>query len=203
MRISDKNPAFYDAFLAPMELVWFSRWRRSILSSLSGHVLDIGSGTGVNLRHYPEKVDCVTVLDPNHANISYLRRKAAGSSKRCLRTRIGRGEQLPFGSGTFDGVVSTLILCTVEDPRKVVSEAVRVLKTGGKLIFMEHQLPRLAPQAFLFDKVTPLWKAPSRCHLNRETESLIDSVDGLKSIYVRRKGPLLGYPFLLKICEKS
>ena len=118
--ITDSNPKAYDRFLAPMELAWFAKWRRKMLSNLRGHVLDIGSGTGTNLRYYPEEVDCVTVLDPNHENISYLKRKARGwgygENGRCLKTRIGYGEKLPFEDGIFDSVVSTLILCTVDDP---------------------------------------------------------------------------------------
>lgn len=206
MQRHEKSPAFYDAFLAPMELIWFSRWRKRMLSGLKGEVLDIGSGTGVNLRYYPESVDCVTVLDPNETNIRYLLRKSSGSgwgSDRCLKTKIGVGEKLPFRSGKFDAVVSTLILCTVEEPEKVVSEAVRVLRRGGKLVLIEHQLPRLAPQKFLFKTLAPIWRAPSGCNLNRYTARMIKKRKDLNTLTEEFRGPILGFPFYLGVYEKK
>ncbi|MFW3146457.1 MAG: class I SAM-dependent methyltransferase [Thermoplasmatota archaeon] len=198
----DSSPLIYDLVLAPMELVWFSRWRRRMLFGLKGEVLDIGSGTGANLRHYPHSVDCVTVLDPSTHNISYLKRKAGGGGwgergGRCLKAEVGVGEKLPFPSKSFDAVVSTLILCTVDDPGKVVSEGIRVLKRGGKFIFIEHQLPRWKPQALLFNAFTPIWEKPSGCRLNRETGELVRSRKELFEELSMIKGPVLGYPFFL------
>jgi ubiquinone/menaquinone biosynthesis C-methylase UbiE len=188
-----------------MELAWFGKWRKKMLSGLRGEVLDIGSGTGTNLKYYPDEVDCVTVLDPNEKNISYLEKKAEGwgyGNGRCLRTEVGYGEDIPFRSGSFDHVVSTLILCTVDDPGKVISEGVRVLKKGGTFTFIEHQLPRKRPQALLFDAMAPVWRAPSGCNLNRETESMIRSQSRLKEIESFRGGPLLGYPFFIGTYKK-
>ncbi len=198
----------YDAFLAPMEVAWFGKWRRRILKDLEGTVLDIGSGTGINLRYYPGNVDCVTVLDPDSDNLSFLEKKAerwgyGTNSGRCLNTQMGAGEELPFPSHSFDVVVSTLILCTVKDPVKVISEGARVLKKGGKFIFMEHQLPRKGPQAAIFNLISPVWHAPSGCNLNRNTEKMIRSNKKLKEIESFRGGPLLGYPFFIGSFEKK
>jgi ubiquinone/menaquinone biosynthesis C-methylase UbiE len=206
-RAVDKSPRTYDAVLAPMELIWFTKWRKEVLSEAYGHVLDIGTGTGINLKYYPEDIDCVTVIDPSLTNIAYLRRKARGGGwgeegGRCLRSHVGVGENLPFRSASFDTVVSTLILCTVEDPSKVVSEGIRVLKKGGRMIFLEHQRPRLLPQALLFDLISPLWRAPSGCNLNRHTEVEIEKRRELKKICTERRGPVLGYPFFIGIYEK-
>ncbi|MGA1873364.1 MAG: class I SAM-dependent methyltransferase [Thermoplasmatota archaeon] len=206
-RAVDKQPWTYDIVLSPMELLWFGRRRRYLLSGLDGHVLDIGSGTGINLKYYPKSVDCVTVIDPSHENIRYLHRKARGKGwgaeeGRCLRSRIGVGEELPFRSGSFDNVVSTLILCTVEDPGKVISEGIRVLKRGGMFVFMEHQLPRWKPQALLFNAVAPIWRAPSGCNLNRHTEQEVLRRKELRRISSSRWGPLLGYPFFSGLFEK-
>ncbi len=201
------GPRGYDIFLAPMEIAWFAKWRREMLSSLTGEVLDIGSGTGTNLKYYPESVNCVTVLDPNHENISYLKRKAEGwgygDNGRCLRTKEGYGEKLPFEDEKFDSVVSTLILCTVDDPVSVIMEGVRVLKKGGRFVFIEHQLPINKPQAFMFDKISPIWHAPSGCNLNRNTEQNIRSMDDLVEIESFRGGPVLGYPFFIGSFEKK
>ena len=206
-RAVDKQPWTYDAVLAPMELLWFGRRRRKVLSDLAGNVLDIGSGTGINLKYYPASVECVTVIDPSATNIEYLRRKAEGGGwgvegGRCLRSEVGVGEELPFGPDSFDNVVSTLILCTVEDPARVISEGIRVLKKGGSFIFIEHQLPRMTPQAFLFNALTPVWRAPSGCNLNRHTEEEILKRKELKNILSERWGPILGYPFYAAVFEK-
>ncbi|MGA1865938.1 MAG: class I SAM-dependent methyltransferase [Thermoplasmatota archaeon] len=203
----DRQPRTYDIFLAPMETIWFGRRRRKLLSGLKGRVLDIGSGTGVNLGYYPESVECVTVIDPSHDNIRYLHRKARSGGwgvegGRCLRSRIGVGEKLPFRSNYFDNVVSTLILCTVEDPAVVISEGIRVLKKGGKFIFIEHQLPKMRPQAFLFNALTPLWRAPSGCNLNRNTEDEIWKRRELRKSYSEIWGPVLGYPFFAGVFER-
>lgn len=192
----------YDAFLAPMELAWFGKWRRKMLSNLRGNILDIGSGTGTNLKYYPDTADCVTVVDPNSKNIAYLEKKAEGwgygkDSGRCLDSRIAYGEDLPFPSNSFDVVVSTLILCTVRDPEKVISEGARVLKKGGRFIFIEHQLPKMRPQAVLFNSISPIWHAPSGCNLNRETEKIIRSHPGLEELESFEGGPVLGYPFYI------
>jgi ubiquinone/menaquinone biosynthesis C-methylase UbiE len=206
-RAVDKQPWTYDLVVSPMELMWFGRRRRALLSGLSGHVLDIGSGTGTNLKYYPESVDCVTVLDPSHENIRYLHRKAKGKgwgteNGKCLRSRIGVGEDLPFRSDRFDNVVSTLILCTVDDPVQVISEGIRVLKRGGRFIFMEHQMPRSRPQAFLFNAVAPIWRAPSGCNLNRHTEVEVLKRKELGMISSEKWGPVLGYPFFSGVFEK-
>jgi ubiquinone/menaquinone biosynthesis C-methylase UbiE len=206
-KAGSRSPAFYDKFMAPLELFWFRRWRKRILSNLSGNVLEVGSGTGVNLEYYPEAVNCLTTIDPSDANSETLMEKGkrsgwGGRDGRCIKTTIGVGENMPFRSRSFDNVVSTLILCSVDDPDKVISEGIRVLKKGGRFIFMEHQIPKWGPQAFLFNLLTPIWKAPSGCTLNRHTQQDVEKKNGLKKIYSERRGPILGLPFFIGVYEK-
>jgi ubiquinone/menaquinone biosynthesis C-methylase UbiE len=198
---------FYDTFMWPLERIWFGRWRRDLLSGLCGQVLEIGPGTGANLYYYPRSIDCVTVIDPNRKMIAELHRKANGSGwggtrGRCLRSRVGSGEMLPFDGSLFDNVVMTLILCSVDDPKKVVSEAARVLKPGGRLFLIEHQLPRSRPQALLFKAAAPMWAIPSGCRLDRRTESTIKAEPELRLEKIWRRGPLLGRPFLVSVLRK-
>jgi ubiquinone/menaquinone biosynthesis C-methylase UbiE len=188
-----------------MEVLWFSRRRRYLMSHARGSVLEIGSGPGTNLRFYPGKVTCVTALDPNKCMLDRLERRGAdhGFGKvRCLRTHQGVGEDLPFRDRTFDTVVFTLILCSVQDPKAAISEAVRVLRPGGTLIAMEHESPIHAPQAALFRIIAPLWAAPSGCHLDRHTSELLDAILSLRKVHEGRYGPVLGRPFYYRVMRK-
>ena len=171
-----------------------------------GDVLEIGSGPGSNLRHYPDSVSCVTALDPSETMLRGLERKGRrygyGPNGRCIRTSVGFGERLPFEEQSFDTVVFTLILCTVKDPDTTVREAVRVLKKGGVLIAMEHETPGPLPQRLLFGTIAPIWRLPSDCHLTRNTSSMIDSMRSLRVRSSGRWGFMLGKPFYFRVMER-
>jgi ubiquinone/menaquinone biosynthesis C-methylase UbiE len=198
---------YYDVFMWPLERVWSGRWRKELLNDLRGEVLEIGPGTGVNLKYYPPTVGCVTVIDPNSRMMAELHRKANGSgwggdTGRCLRSEQGYGESLPFPEGSFDHVVMTLILCSVSDPARVVSEASRVLKDGGTLVMMEHQLPKGWHQAILFKAIAPFWALPSGCRLDRRTFDIIEDGPSLMVESSELRGALLGRPFLVSVLRK-
>jgi len=203
----DKYPSRYDIFVWPMERAWFGKWRRELLERCRGKVLEIGSGTGVNLQYYPDSVECVTAVDPSHSMITHLKKKAERNGwgdpeGKCLKTDIAHGEDLPFPEGNFDCAVITLILCSVDDPNKVVDETVRTLKNDGEIILMEHQLPKKALQGLLFKGIAPIWKLPSGCHLDRRTESMIRSREDIEILEEVGRGPVLGYPFYLAVLRK-
>lgn len=205
MPVKEYDTTAYEITLAPMELLWFSRYRKRLMEHARGSVLEIGSGPGTNLRYYPLSVECVTALDPHKGMLDRLTRRGADhgfGKERCLRTRIGFGEDLPFGDGSFDTVVFTLILCSVEDPRRTLEEAVRVLRPGGTLIAMEHEAPRSMVQDMLFRGIAPIWRMPSGCHLDRETSSLMDGHRSLSILCDGRWGPVLGRPFYYRVMRK-
>ncbi len=116
-----------------------ARWRRELLAGVTGEVLEIGVGTGLNLPHYPPRVRTIATVDPNAAMSRRLERRTAASGVKVDR-RLGRGERLPFDDAAFDYVVSTFTLCSVQDVEQVVSEVRRVLKPGGQFVFLEHGL---------------------------------------------------------------
>jgi ubiquinone/menaquinone biosynthesis C-methylase UbiE len=113
--------------------------RRDLLAQADGHVLEIGFGTGLNVPHYPARVRRITAVDPSAAMHRLARRrvKKAGIE---VDQRVLSGERLPFESDTFDCVVSTFTLCSIPDVGQALAEAHRVLKPGGKLLFLEHGL---------------------------------------------------------------
>lgn len=116
---------------------FIARHRRTLLAAASGHVLEIGFGTGLNLPHYPPPVTKLTTVDPNIG----MHRLAQGRIRHTgvhVEQRVAGGERLPFADGTFDCVVSTFTLCSIDDVSRALSEVYRVLKRGGRFLFLEH-----------------------------------------------------------------
>ncbi len=116
-----------------------ARHRRGLLAYASGDVLEIGFGTGLNLPFYPEGVRKLTTADPNAGMYSLARRRIK-KAKVEVDQRVLSGERLPFDTGTFDCVVSTFTLCSIAWVGEALSEAYRVLRPGGKFLFLEHGL---------------------------------------------------------------
>jgi SAM-dependent methyltransferase len=164
------NAFIYDASLALSERRGMAARRGELLASARGRVLELGAGTGLNLRHYPDGVDLV-VSEPDPAMRARLEKRAAGRA-----TVIAAGaEELPFPDDSFDTVVSTLVLCTVADPDAALAEVRRVLAPGGRLLLIEHvraEAPRLARRQ---DRLAGVWHAVAMgCRCNQPTVELLE-----------------------------
>jgi SAM-dependent methyltransferase len=148
-------------------------WRRRLLGDLAGTVLEIGPGTGVNLAYLPDGVYWIG-LEPNPYFHPHLRRALSlrGLSGDVL---LGQAEAIPLPEGSVEAVVATLVLCSVEDPRRALAEILRVLKPGGRFVFLEHvAAPRGSGPRWAQDLLCPLWAfLGDGCHPNRETLALI------------------------------
>ncbi len=129
-------PRFYDCLVDTPDL---AKHRQQQLANVSGKILEIGVGTGLNLPHYPENVNQIATVDPNPGMNKRLRRRLRDSGI-SVDQRIVRCEQLPFDRDTFDCVVSTLTLCSIANIDRAVAEMLRVLKPGGRFLFLEHGL---------------------------------------------------------------
>src|SRR5689334_20521322 len=129
--------ASYDRFMASAEKHGLAERREKLLSQASGRVLEIGGGTGANLPYYGPEVEEVVFAEPEEPMARRLEKKLPTNSVKASVVRAP-AEKLPFDDGSFDSVVSTLVLCTVDDPVRSLQEAHRVLKPGGKLLFLEH-----------------------------------------------------------------
>lgn len=116
-----------------------AKLRRALLAHANGDVLEIGFGTGLNLPHYPERVRKISTIDPNLGmhRLAQRRIKMTGIE---VDQRVLSSERLPFEEGTFDCVVSTFTLCSIEDVGQALAEVYRVLKPGGRFLFLEHGL---------------------------------------------------------------
>lgn len=129
--------ALYDRMMAAAEEAGLADQRRRLVATAAGRVLEIGGGTGANLPFFGEGVSELVVTEPEEAMARRLERKLAGYR---IPTRVLRApaEELPFDAESFDDVVCTLVLCTVADLDRAISEVRRVLKPHGRLLLIEH-----------------------------------------------------------------
>ena len=160
----------YDISLAISERRGMAARRGELLASARGRVLELGAGTGLNLRHYPDDVDLV-VSEPDPGMRTRLKRRAG----RDVTVVDAGAESLPFPDDSFDTVVSTLVLCTVAAPDVALAEVRRVLAPGGRLLLIEHvraEAPRLARRQ---DRFAGLWHACAMgCRCNQPTVELLE-----------------------------
>jgi ubiquinone/menaquinone biosynthesis C-methylase UbiE len=164
--------ALYDPIGASMERRWMGARRRRLLAGARGAVLEIGGGTGANLVHYRD-VDRVTIAEPDPFMRSRIGPKLQDSRVPVEVSSAG-AEALPFPDGSFDTVVSTLVLCTVPDQEAVLEEIRRVLRSGGRLLFIEH-VRAAGSMARWQDRLEPLWRRLlGGCHPNRDTVAAIE-----------------------------
>jgi len=170
------NAAIYEPFLALGERRGAAARRASLLGDLRGSVLEIGAGTGLNLRHYPAAVDELVLTEPDAGMAARLRHRleAGRDGRRGARVVPAPAESLWFPDGAFDAVVSTLVLCTVPDPAAALAEVTRVLRPGGRLVLVEHVIspsPRLARWQRRLAKPWAGFAAGCRC--DRDTVALL------------------------------
>jgi ubiquinone/menaquinone biosynthesis C-methylase UbiE len=136
MTITDLLERNHDRIAAGVERKYFAPIRTDLLGPLTGRVLEVGMGTGLNLGFYRDVTEIVGV-EPSARMREQLRSKVADAPFP-VKVVDAPGERLPFGDSTFDAVVCTLVLCEVDDLDRVLSEARRVLAPGGRLVFLEH-----------------------------------------------------------------
>jgi ubiquinone/menaquinone biosynthesis C-methylase UbiE len=129
--------ALYDGMIKATEEAGLREIRREALSAASGRTLDVGAGTGANLELYPDAVSELVLAEPNPHMLRKLRSRATAAA-RPTEVLAAPAERLPLAEASVDTVVFTLVLCTVPDPEAALAEAARVLRAGGRLIFVEH-----------------------------------------------------------------
>jgi ubiquinone/menaquinone biosynthesis C-methylase UbiE len=158
---------------ASMRQETFEPYRRRVVSSATGRVLEIGVGSGLNLPFYGEQSTSVIGLDPSTKLLSMARHAAAASS-RLIEFIDGSAEEIPLPDEAVDSVVTTWTLCTIPDVTRALREMRRVLKPGGQLLFAEHGRSTDPGVRRWQDRLTPIWKhLAGGCHLNRPIEQLI------------------------------
>jgi ubiquinone/menaquinone biosynthesis C-methylase UbiE len=163
----------YNPILLSGEVAGMRRMRHELLADAHGSVLEIGAGTGLNLRHYGDGVKELTITEPDGAMFAKLSKTAAGHR---LNPRVVQApaEKLPFEGASFDAVVSTMVLCTVADPAASMAEIRRVLRPGGTLLLIEHVQAAGGRLRAAQNKLHGPWKAfACGCNCNLDTDDLL------------------------------
>jgi ubiquinone/menaquinone biosynthesis C-methylase UbiE len=163
----------YDPLAVGIEKKFGAELKRELLASARARVLEIGIGTGLSLAHYPPVEELVGV-DPSESMLRRARKRAAELGRDVTLVEAP-AEALPFEDASFDTVVTLAVLCSVEDPERALAETRRVLKPGGRFIFLEHvrsDEPELARWQDRLDR--PWGWVAGGCHPNRRTLEAIE-----------------------------
>jgi ubiquinone/menaquinone biosynthesis C-methylase UbiE len=189
--------AVYDRLMASTEEAGLADMRATVLAAASGRTLELGAGTGLNASHYPPAVTEVVLTEPDPHMARRLRERLEAQSPSAGYEVVEVGaESLPFEADSFDTVVSTLVLCTVDDPDRVAAEIARVLRPGGNLLLLEHvRDPTDGRLARWQDRLERPWGwFAAGCHPNRDTAATLAAagfdVSGLGDAELPKAPPL-------------
>ncbi len=151
----------------------FDRWRARTTEGLSGTVIEIGFGSGLNLRHYPPEVDVVLAVEPARVARRLAQRRIEESALRVEHVGLD-GQKIPLGDASCDAALCTFTLCTVPDPARALAEVRRVLRPGGTVHFLEHGLSLDPGVARWQHRLDPLQRRlADGCHLTRDATTLV------------------------------
>lgn len=169
----------YDRWILPpvLDLVMrqhqLAKYRRRVVTAASGQVLEVGVGSGLNFPLYGKQVEIVFGIDPSPRLLAIARRRAAIAGVRAELMQ-GSATAIPLADKTIDTVVMTWALCSIPDPLLALREMRRVLKPGGRLLFVEHGLSPEPGVERWQHRLTPLWRhIAGGCHLDRKMDGLI------------------------------
>ena len=172
--------AAYDPFMSVVEKNALSGRRQALLSNLTGKVLELGCGTGINFAFYPAEAEVLAIepADAMRAQAPEKLQKEQFAARICVEPRLLEDERLAaeYPAGSFDAAVCTLVLCTVPDPAGTLALLHRFLKPGGKLIVLEHVRSKSGFGQTVQNLMNPFWRHLAEgCQLNRDTHANIEA----------------------------
>lgn len=170
----------YSKYIFPRLLDWtlgnriVQAERQRALASLSGHVLEVGFGTGLNLPHFPAGVTKLTALEPERMLTKRVAKRIGEARMPVEQARLDASLRLPFDDESFDSIVTTFTLCTIKDVSAALEEIRRVLKRDGRYVFLEHGRSDDARTAKRQDRFNPIQNLIAcGCNVNRPIDRLI------------------------------
>lgn len=198
------DPNFWDRHIMPRLITFccgqpaIAKARSRIVPRASGNVLELGCGGGMNLDHYDRaRITRLAGVDPSAQLLETARAKARARGFDA-DFRAGVAEALPFADASFDTVLTTFTLCSVQDPSAVFAEMRRVLKPGGSILFLEHGAAPDDGPARWQKRIEPVWKTiAGGCHLTRPVSGAFRAqgfdVDACDSRYMPKTPRFLGW----------
>lgn len=162
----DRNAALYDKLLAPVDGT-LTKWRKILLKDAIGKTLEIGIGTGKNIKHYPEGVN-LTGIDSSEKMLQHAHRRANGHVH-IDELLIMDAEVLDFDDNSFDTVVSSCVFCSVHNPVKAFKEMKRVCKKNGSIYLLEHVRSEKKILGKMMDILNPISYTLYGDNINRRT----------------------------------
>jgi ubiquinone/menaquinone biosynthesis C-methylase UbiE len=167
--------AVYDRGLEATEEAGLRDTRQRLLAGATGRTIDLGAGTGANLGLFSAAVTELVLAEPDPHMLAKLRAKLGESGSKATAIEAP-AEELPFEDSSFDTAVFTLVLCTVPDPAAALAEAARVLRPGGRLLFVEHVRAEDPGLARWQDRLEKPWRfLADGCHCNRDTVAAVEA----------------------------
>ncbi len=187
----------YDRMLRRSEAACLASWRAELLAAVEGDVLEVGAGTGANLPCYGPRVDRLVLSEPD----PHMRRRLKAAARRAGHARVEIADAslgtLSMAAASFDVVVSTLVLCSVPDQQAALADVYRVLRPGGRFVFLEHVAAEANPARLKWQRrVEPLWRRlAGNCHLTRRTEEALVAagftIERIQRESIRKAMPLV------------
>lgn len=189
----------YDLIELPMEILFFSGWRKRLFSLVEpkGRLLEVGVGTGKNLDYYISGLDA-TAIDISEGMLRRAIRKR-GRLNLDVSLKLMDAEHLEFENNRFDTVIATFVFCSVPDPIRGLKELSRVCKKTGKIILLEHMRPYRIPVGWLFDLLNPLVVRIMGVNINRRTTENIKKA----GLVIEKEGELFSDIVMLIVARPS
>lgn len=191
---------FYEKHIFSRAMDWamggLDTERQRVLGPARGRVLEIGFGTGRNLPNYPPRVEHLTAFDPLDALQKRVERRIAAAPFGVEWLHPTAEQQLPFAAATFDTVVATFTLCSIPEPGQALEGLYRVLKPGGRFLFLEHGQAASARTSKWQRRLNPVQRRLAcGCHLDRRPDQLIPEAGFAMEHHERWVHPKLGALF--------